>query len=92
MDKSPDLAALWREIGSQLEKKKREINEEILNYPPPIPACDAQFNHLLDERARITQELNRLRDVLGQDTSTEALITFIGACPYVDDTLAETVG
>lgn len=45
---------------AQLEQEKRRINEEINNYPPPIPACDAQFNYLLEERARILQELSRL--------------------------------
>lgn len=48
------------QMRAQLEQEKRRINEEINNYPPPIPACDAQFNYLLEERARILQELSRL--------------------------------
>ena len=64
---SPTGEALWREIRT-LEGKKNLINDEIVNYPPPIPACDAQFNYLLEERARLTEELNRLRELAGQST------------------------
>lgn len=42
-----------------LENERQRVNEEIKNYPTPIPACDAQFNYLLEERARIAQELDR---------------------------------
>ena len=45
---------------TQLEAEQRRINEEIKLYPHPIPACDAQFNYLLEERTRIAQELARL--------------------------------
>ena len=37
--------------------KRDKVNEQIGSYPPPIPACDAQFNYLLDERTRISNEL-----------------------------------
>ncbi len=58
---------LWLEVKTYLEEKKYLINEEIINYPPPIPACDAQFNYLLEERARLTAELNRLQDLTEQE-------------------------
>ena len=45
-----------------LENEKRRINEEIRNYPTPIAGCDAQFNSLLEEHARIVQELDQLRE------------------------------
>lgn len=53
-------------IQTQLEQEKRRVNEEINNYPAPIPACDAQFNYLLEERARIFQELSRLDALLNE--------------------------
>ena len=34
-----------------------QIVAEIRAYPPPIPACDAQFNWLLERRARIERAL-----------------------------------
>ena len=45
----------------QLENEKRRINDEITNYPTPIAGCDAQFNFLLEEQARIARELTRLK-------------------------------
>jgi len=45
------------EIRSLLEQQRVRIQEEIANYPPPITACDAQFNHLLEQRSRIAREL-----------------------------------
>lgn len=52
--------AVWAEITADLTRTKNEIYAEIHNYPPPIPACDAQFNFLLEERAKIFQELGRV--------------------------------
>jgi|LWDU01.1.fsa_nt_gi hypothetical protein len=45
------------EIRNLLEQQRVRIQEEIANYPPPITACDAQFNHLLEQRSRIAREL-----------------------------------
>lgn len=55
------LESLWKSIKDHLENERRRIYEEIKHYPTPIPACDAQFNYLLEERARIAQELDSLR-------------------------------
>jgi len=79
----------WLEIKTYLEEKKNRIYDEILNYPPPIPACDVQFNHLLAERARLTAELNRLQDLSRQATNDEAeaarlLQEFIASCEDID--------
>ena len=43
-----------------LAEAKGKISEAIRNYPPPIPACDQQFNHLLEERHRLGATLRRL--------------------------------
>ncbi|HTH38218.1 MAG TPA: hypothetical protein VL572_09635 [Pyrinomonadaceae bacterium] len=45
----------------KLESENRRINEEIRNYPTPIAGCDVQFNSLLEEQAKIVQELDRLQ-------------------------------
>jgi hypothetical protein len=36
-----------------LRQALARIDAEIRAYPTPIPRCDAQFNHLLEERDRI---------------------------------------
>ena len=51
----------WQSIRERLESERRRINDEIEHYPPPIPRCDAQFNYLLEARANLCQELNRLQ-------------------------------
>lgn len=43
-----------------LRKAKDQVNAEIHAYPTPISGCDAQFNHLLAERSRITAALAEL--------------------------------
>ncbi len=65
------LESLWKSIKDHLENERRRIYEEIKHYPTPIPACDAQFNYLLEERARIAQELDHLR-ALSKESLTES--------------------
>ncbi len=62
------LEHLWQGIHAVLESERRRIYEEIKHYPRPIPACDVEFNHLLQERATILQELAKMGDC-----STEGL-------------------
>lgn len=50
----------WDGLREALERLQREVAEEIHGYPAPIPACDAQFNHLLELRRLVPQELARL--------------------------------
>ena len=73
----------WTEIEDHLENAKSSILAEIRNYPPPIAACDQQFNYLLEQRDRIADELSRLasirRDNLASETDVETLIDFINA-------------
>jgi hypothetical protein len=47
---------------------KESVTEEIRGYPPPIPACDAQFNRLLELRQLLPRELARL-DLAADDPS-----------------------
>lgn len=52
------------DLSNKLEELTRErdrIYEKLRTYPTPITACDDQFNYLLDERERISQELARIR-------------------------------
>jgi hypothetical protein len=60
-----------QEIRQYLEAEKLRIYQEIRQYPPPIPACDVQFNGLLAERATILQEISRVDTILKQELSEE---------------------
>ena len=50
-------------ISDHLEDERSRIVAEIRAYPPPIPACDIQFNHLLERRNKHSRELNRLHRI-----------------------------
>jgi len=45
-----------------LVERLQSIKEEIKHYPTPIAGCDEQFNFLLSERDRLTQELKEIRN------------------------------
>jgi putative acetyltransferase len=61
----------WENLRDHLDQERQRINEEIRDYPRPIPACDAQFNFLLQEQTRIAEELSRLK-ALAKDAVTES--------------------
>ena len=77
------------EVQTLLEQEKRRINDEIAHYPPPIPACDAQFNYLLEQRGQISQELYQLRQAsaasVSQAETMNRLETFIKASAFIDE-------
>lgn len=61
---SQTYQALMLAAQHHLETARQALNAEISAYPTPIAGCDAQFNHLLGEREKITDALLSLkRDV-----------------------------
>ena len=78
----------WTSIEAFLNEKLCTIKEEIRHYPAPIPACDAQFNYLLEQRSHLPQEIARVQGFKHSALQTEArniLHTFIATCPYLDE-------
>ena len=51
----------WEAILRDLEALATSVAADIRAYPRPITACDAQFNHLLELRRLVPQELQRWR-------------------------------
>ena len=49
----------------ELEKERVRLNVEISGYPGPIPGCDAYFNHLLEKRALLSDEISDINRKLG---------------------------
>ena len=74
---------LWQKIEGYLVQEKQRIFAEILNYPPPIPACDVQFNYLLAQRAEMMQALQQLREISAGEFLS--LRQFITTCKFFDD-------
>ena len=58
----------WRSLRLRLEALKETVAGELRSYPPPIPACDGQFNRLLELRRLLPRELARL-DLAANDKS-----------------------
>lgn len=80
---------IWNRIRKHLETKRAQILEDIVNYPPPIPACDQHYNYLLEQRVHIAQELRRLH-TLSQDRSAspdafKLIDEFLTASAYIQD-------
>lgn len=45
-----------------LRSAQAQLAQDIGDYPTPISACDAQFNGLLSDRARVANALSALGD------------------------------
>jgi hypothetical protein len=89
------LQSAWNQIRAQLETEKARIYEAIGNYPSPIAGCDQQFNYLLEEQARISRELVRLKEATAASLtiadSIEMIDEFIRSSGYVDPELDQTI-
>lgn len=83
------LRSLWKEIQRDLLRGKQLIDAEIRSYPTPIPRCDAQFNHLYEQQARLARELDRIGGFagksLGRGDHIRLIEEFIASAPYADD-------
>jgi hypothetical protein len=50
----------WGALRARLAQLQEAVAVEIRAYPAPIPGCDAQYNHLLERRAALTDARKRL--------------------------------
>ena len=87
------IESVCERIREHLENERHRVIEEIKKYPTPIAACDAQFNYLLEERARIAQELDQLKALAGEGLSRKAYLELIGkfiaSSNYIDGEMAQ---
>jgi len=67
-----------------LEAEKRRLDEEIRNYPTPIPRCDAQFNHLYEQLGRLARDLDAIEGAASERAAAEI---FLASRPYTEDPL-----
>ena len=83
------VGSMWRSICADLENRRAAIHAEITAYPTPIPACDADFNYLLEERAKILHEMDiassaaRTREDSGQ--AAVAIEQFIARSKHISE-------
>lgn len=73
----------WDALRARLEQTREAVAAEINAYPPPIPACDAQYNHLLERRKALSEALARLdaarKDGAGPSRSLHAELSALAA-------------
>ena len=82
------VKSMWLDIQTFLEKEQSLIIEAIINYPPPIPACDLQFNYLLEKRDQISQDLRQTREHAANNNETgsvEEIDLFIKTSRYLNN-------
>ena len=65
--RGPRIASLLTELGRAIQAARLALNREIGAYPPPIPACDAQFNFLLEKRRRLSQDSRQIQRLMTQE-------------------------
>jgi len=86
---SAKLESMWNEIRLHLEDRRRALGAEIRDYPTPIPRCDAQFNHLYEQQARLARDLDGSAAFAEENPEREDYIELIGrfvaSAPYTDD-------
>ncbi len=58
-------------LRAQLRQEREQVLAELRAYPPAVPACDAQFNYLLEQRDRLGRALGRLDAILGAELEAD---------------------
>ena len=77
-------------VRARLDALRAAISRELCSIPPPVPACDVNFNRLLEDRARAVDELQRLEKLCAQGPDEEALRSFCRRSACLDaDTRAQ---
>jgi|SRR5579864_2369905 len=79
------LEAAWNEIAADLQRRRQALAAEIRDYPTPIPRCDAQFNHLYEQQARLARDRERWSALAADGSYAKILEEFVRSAPYTDD-------
>jgi len=84
----------WTAVRDHLEDIRKEIQAEISAYPMPIPGCDVQYNHLLEQRDLILREIGRLEAELKSAAAGDGVTAFIESSVYFgnEDALPSVLG
>ena len=82
------IAMNFAALRDALIARKAEVAAEIRNYPGPIPGCDAQFNHLLETRRILAQELQRIETVTDENVSVADFVNQSPSARELPDILA----
>jgi hypothetical protein len=91
----PPVHSAWAIIRRGLEEELHRVCEEIRNYPAPIPACDAQFNYLLEEREALSSELLRARAQVSENSepadTRQSVDAFLSSSKHLGDSVKRDI-
>ena len=71
-------------MHTELRERRESISRELCTIPPPVPACDVNFNRLLEDRARVVDELQRLARLRASHAGADELLSFCRASADLD--------
>lgn len=71
-------------MQAELNALREAISRELCTIPPPVPACDVNFNRLLEDRARIIDELQTLARLRASQPGRDQLAAFCRASGALD--------
>ena len=72
----PTLIRALDTMRAALDASRQSISRELAAIPPPVPACDVNFNRLLADRARVVDELQMLARLRAARPDREQILAF----------------
>jgi hypothetical protein len=78
-------ATIAEAIRLELEARRERINRELCTFPTPIPGCDVSFNRLLEDRARVVDELLELSRMGSGKEDAGRLLRYVRGNGTLDD-------
>jgi len=86
------IEGLSRELQRWLTGVRAALADEIRSYPTPIPRCDAQFNHLVEQRShlsRLLADLEAARDRRDGGAALHAVLAQLPDLPPQGESIEE---
>jgi hypothetical protein len=78
------IARAWDAMQAELDAVREAISRELCTIPPPVPACDVNFNRLLEDRARAVDELQAAARLRVLSSGRDQLLAFCRASRTLD--------
>lgn len=85
------IRAVLELVHTELDGRRQAISRELCSIPPPVPACDVNFNRLLDERARVVDELQALARLRASQADAGQVLAFCRASTGLDAASRATI-
>jgi hypothetical protein len=81
--------AAWAALRSHLERRARELSDEVRGYPGPIARCDVQLTKLIEQRTRAFEHLKILDRARPDRRGLAVLQEFLTSPRYATEDEAE---